>query len=171
MSFFGGTSNRKLSTMKFMSDLAQAASAANAAAMNATCVRTGGTRALNGLRTRAGIELAIAQIHASPAGDLSVATLAARACLSMWRFTVIFKGLTGESPHRYVTRVRVGHAQNLLRQGFTPVDAAQASGFYDQSHLSRSMKASCGMSPKQFQQHHTGDTSALFSSLSSASYT
>jgi transcriptional regulator GlxA family with amidase domain len=160
--------------MKFMSDLAHAASAANtasAAAVHKPCAPGGGIRALNGLRTRAGVELAIKQIHASPASDLSVATLAARACLSMWRFTVIFKGLTGESPHRYVTRVRVGHAQNLLRQGFTPVDAAQASGFYDQSHLSRSMKASCGMSPKQFQQQHTGDTSALFSSLSSASYT
>ncbi len=166
MSFFGGRSNRKLSTMKFMSDLAHAT---NAAAVHAPCAPSGGIRALNGLRTRAGVELAIAQIHASPASDLSVAALAARACLSMWRFTVLFKGLTGESPHRYVTRVRVGHAQNLLRQGCTPVDAAQASGFYDQSHLSRSMKASCGMSPKQFQQQQTGDTSALFSSLSSAS--
>jgi len=96
MSFFGGQSNRKLSTMQFIPDLARAVNAANAAAVHAPRAPSGGIRALNGLRTRAAVALAIAQIHASPASDLSVAALAARACLSMWRFTVIFKGLTGE---------------------------------------------------------------------------
>ncbi|WP_322059989.1 AraC family transcriptional regulator [Paraburkholderia sp. J63] len=135
-----------------------------------TDARTG-RRAQHGLRTRAGVERVIAHIHASPGGDLGVATLAARACLSMWRFTVIFKGLTGESPHRYVTRIRIEHAQKLLCQGVAHAAAAQASGFYDQSHLSRAMKANCGMSPKQFQQQPTGDTPARLIPLSSASYT
>jgi len=81
---------------------------------------------------------------------LSLAQLAELAGLSVWRFATVFRQRMGESPQRYIRRLRVERAQALLRQGVSPARVAGEAGFYDQSHLSRHFKSLCGMTPGQY---------------------
>jgi AraC-like DNA-binding protein len=56
----------------------------------------------------------------------------------------------GMAPHRYLTSRRVDLARGLLLAGMPPSQAATASGFWDQSHLTRHFKRVVGVSPGRF---------------------
>lgn len=56
----------------------------------------------------------------------------------------------GMSPHRYLISRRVDLARRLILAGEPPGSVAEASGFYDQPHLSRHFKRILGVSPKAF---------------------
>jgi AraC-like DNA-binding protein len=56
------------------------------------------------------------------------------------------------SPHRYLTYVRVKHAKILLSNGLPIREVAQATGFTDQSHLTRRFKGVVGVTPGQYLQ-------------------
>lgn len=81
---------------------------------------------------------------------LQLPELARLAGLSVWRFATVFRLQVGVSPHRYICRLRVERAQELMRRGLSPACAASEAGFYDQSHLSRHFKTVCGVTPGQF---------------------
>ena len=81
---------------------------------------------------------------------LSLNELAAKAGLSVWRFSTVFRQHAGISPRRYICEQRVQKVQALLARGESPASAALVAGFYDQSHLCRHFKNSCGMTPGQF---------------------
>jgi AraC-like DNA-binding protein len=81
---------------------------------------------------------------------LSLAQLAEMCNRSLYRFATIFRQEVGLPPHQYLCRLRIQHAQSLLRQGTPPTAAALESGFFDQSHLSRHFKRLCGVTPGQF---------------------
>jgi transcriptional regulator GlxA family with amidase domain len=81
---------------------------------------------------------------------LPLEDLAAIARLSVFRFATVFRQRVGESPHRYICRLRVERAQALLRDGMPAAIVATETGFYDQSHLSRHFKSACGMTPGQY---------------------
>jgi transcriptional regulator GlxA family with amidase domain len=81
---------------------------------------------------------------------LSLAQLAGMCNRSLYRFATIFRQEVGLPPHQYLCRLRIQHAQSLLRQGTPPMMAALESGFFDQSHLSRHFKRLCGVTPGQF---------------------
>ena len=81
---------------------------------------------------------------------LTLAELAEVAGLSVWRLATVFRQQVGESPHRYICRLRVERAQELMRGGLSAACAASEAGFYDQSHLSRHFKTICGITPGQF---------------------
>ena len=76
--------------------------------------------------------------------------LAAKAGLSMSRFSTVFREHAGVSPHRYIWGLRVKRVQALLAEGEALASAALVAGFYDQSHLCRHFKIVCGMTPGQF---------------------
>ncbi|WP_347557600.1 AraC family transcriptional regulator [Robbsia sp. KACC 23696] len=101
---------------------------------------THGARVQVSRRHALAIEAICTLIHRHPAADHAVPVLAAIARLSVARFARVFKQHVGVPPHQYVSRVRVQHALTMLESGATALQAALASGFYDQSHLSRSMK-------------------------------
>jgi transcriptional regulator GlxA family with amidase domain len=84
------------------------------------------------------------------ARPLSLAALARRAKLSPCRFSTVFRREVGISPQRYLCRLRVRAAQQLLRRGETPAVAAIEAGFFDQSHLNRHFKRICGATPARF---------------------
>jgi AraC-like DNA-binding protein len=84
------------------------------------------------------------------AQSLALAELAQLAGLSIWRFATVFRQQVGVSPHRYICRLRVERAQELMRGGLSAACAANEAGFYDQSHLSRHFKTICGVTPGQF---------------------
>jgi AraC-like DNA-binding protein len=85
---------------------------------------------------------------------LSLNELATRAGLSVWRFCAVFRQHAGLSPRRYIWRQRVQKAQSLLAGGASPAAAALMTGFYDQSHLCRHFRSTCGMTPGQYIHRH-----------------
>jgi transcriptional regulator GlxA family with amidase domain len=102
-------------------------------------------------RSSDGVQRALRHIEQCLAQPLGLAELADMAGLSVWRFATVFREQVGDSPHRYICRLRVERAQALIREGVAPATAAMEAGFYDQSHLSRHFKNLCGMTPGQYQ--------------------
>jgi AraC-like DNA-binding protein len=87
---------------------------------------------------------------------LSLNELAAKAGLSVWRFCVVFRQHAGVTPRRYIWGRRLQKVQSLLAGGESPASAALMTGFYDQSHLCRHFRNSCGMTPGQYIRRHRG---------------
>lgn len=63
----------------------------------------------------------------------------------------LFKRTAGLTPHAYLTQLRLKSAIRQLKAGAPIADAALASGFYDQSALTRHFKRSFGITPLQYQ--------------------
>lgn len=63
----------------------------------------------------------------------------------------LFKRTIGLTPHAYLTQLRLKAAIRKLKAGVPIADAALASGFYDQSALTRHFKRSFGITPLQYQ--------------------
>lgn len=70
--------------------------------------------------------------------------------LSPWHFLRSFSRETGLTPHAFLTQMRVRQVERLLRSGFTPAQAAAATGFADQSHLIRCFQKIMGTTPSRF---------------------
>lgn len=81
------------------------------------------------------------------ADDLSLSRLAAEAGLPRHRLIRAFRRETGLTPHAFLVDRRVIAAQQELRRGATPAEAAAATGFCDQAHLTRAFKARIGITP------------------------
>ncbi|QNO37704.1 AraC family transcriptional regulator [Protaetiibacter sp. SSC-01] len=62
----------------------------------------------------------------------------------------VFSQAYGIAPHRYVTGRRVDRARRLLLAGRSPAEAAAASGFHDQAHLTRHFRRVLGTTPGAF---------------------
>ncbi len=58
-----------------------------------------------------------------------------------------FRMRLGTSPHRYLTMRRLDRVRSRIRSGESLSDAAAASGFADQSHMTRQFKRAYGLSP------------------------
>ncbi|QES04770.1 AraC family transcriptional regulator [Streptomyces venezuelae] len=61
-----------------------------------------------------------------------------------------FSRAFGIAPHQYLTARRLERARGLLLDGHPAGEVAVATGFYDQSHLSRSFKRLVGTTPGRF---------------------
>ena len=61
-----------------------------------------------------------------------------------------FRAATGTSPHRYQVGRRLMRAQRLIAGGMPLSEAAAATGFADQSHLTRHFSARFGLTPGRF---------------------
>lgn len=65
-----------------------------------------------------------------------------------------FRALLGTSPYRYLVMRRLDHARALMRRGDSIADAAYASGFADQSHMTRCFKQAYGLPPGRWRAVH-----------------
>jgi len=79
--------------------------------------------------------------------DVSDADLAAVSGLSRFQLVRQFARATGLTPHAYLIQRRIDMARALLARGSTLVDAAAASGFADQSHMTRLFIRAYGITP------------------------
>lgn len=62
----------------------------------------------------------------------------------------VFSQAFGIAPHGYVVGRRVDSARRLLLDGSSPAEAAPASGFHDQAHLTRHFRRVLGTTPGRF---------------------
>jgi AraC family transcriptional regulator len=85
-----------------------------------------------------------AYIAAHLCENITVPRLAQEAAMSKDHFTKLFKNTIGVTPHRYILLKRLRRAQELITKGeMRLVDIALATGFCDQSHLSRYFRKFC----------------------------
>jgi AraC-like DNA-binding protein len=80
-------------------------------------------------------------------GGVSSRELEAATGLSRYDLARQFRTCLGTSPYRYLTLRRLDRARGLIRQGLPLAEAAAASGFADQSHMTRQFKQAYGLPP------------------------
>jgi AraC-like DNA-binding protein len=79
--------------------------------------------------------------------------LASLVNLSPFHFLRAFRAEMGLPPHAYQTQRRIAQAKALLVQGWPVAQVAAATGFTDQSHLTKRFKRIVGVAPGQFLQY------------------
>jgi AraC-like DNA-binding protein len=97
-----------------------------------------------------GVAMARERMDDDPASNPSLAALALQAGLSRYQFLRAFTLLTGLPPHAYLLQRRVQQARRLVRSGMPLAEAAAASGFADQSHMTRCFVRNLGATPGAF---------------------
>ncbi|WP_410671716.1 helix-turn-helix domain-containing protein [Amycolatopsis sp. cmx-4-68] len=99
------------------------------------------------LRTRRAVRF-IRDNHHLP---LSLADMAAAAELSPFHFLRVFKTATGQTPYRYLTRIRVERACRHLERGELSVtEIAQVCGFATPSRFASAFRTQIGLSPSAY---------------------
>lgn len=78
---------------------------------------------------------------------VSSAALEAATGLTRYEAARQFRAVLGTSPYRYLTMRRLDRARCLIARGSPLADAAAASGFADQSHMTRQFKKAYGLAP------------------------
>lgn len=88
-----------------------------------------------------------AMIDDDPLADHSLQRLAREAGLSRFQTLRAFARATGLTPHAYLLDKRVQAARRMILSGADLADTAAASGFADQSHLTREFRKRYGLTP------------------------
>lgn len=94
-----------------------------------------------------GIAWACKLMEGDPASAPTLAFLAHHAGLSRYQFLRSFARATGLTPHAYLMQRRIHRARSLIAGGAKFSEAALASGFSDQSHMTRLFVRNFGVSP------------------------
>jgi AraC family transcriptional regulator len=99
------------------------------------------------------------RITAMVQGDLqqawSVRQLADAVGLSSFHFCRSFKAASGQSPHAYVTRLRMEEALHLLRSTSRPIfDIAMDTGYSTAAHFAQTFRRHWGVTPREARLGH-----------------
>ncbi len=86
-------------------------------------------------------------IDDDPAAPVTLADLAHVSGLSRFQVLRGFAAATGLTPHAYLVQRRIDLARRLIGRGTRLADAAAASGFADQSHMTRLFVRAYGLAP------------------------
>ena len=110
------------------------------------------------------LQRVFSHVRENIAQELAVAELAQVVGMSQYYFSKLFKLSTGTTPHQYVMRQRVERAQEILREGLTPLaEVATHVGFETQSHFTSVFRRLSGVTPKHYRELQAAlptDTSA-----------
>ncbi|GEB48414.1 MULTISPECIES: AraC family transcriptional regulator [Streptomyces] len=88
------------------------------------------------------------------AEPLTLADIAAEVHLSVYHFVRVFRAATGETPHRYLTRLRIERARQLLADtGLTVAQIAARCGFAGPASLSSAFLAHVGVRPSAYRKN------------------
>jgi transcriptional regulator GlxA family with amidase domain len=98
---------------------------------------------------------ALAAIHDDPGSPWTVDSLARIALASRSAFSERFRLAVGESPARYLARIRMEHAKRLLRDRITVAEVAVRLGYGSEAAFSRAFRRHAGAPPTAWR--HTGD--------------
>jgi transcriptional regulator GlxA family with amidase domain len=91
-------------------------------------------------------------VAADPAGDHSIARMAATAAVSPRHLTRLFRAELGLTPARYVEDVRIDAGKRALEQGFSVAGAARVAGFGTSESMRRAFVLRVGIAPRTYQQ-------------------
>jgi AraC-like DNA-binding protein len=91
-------------------------------------------------------------LHDCFADDLSADDLARAVGLSRFQLYRQFRERYGVAPSAYLRQVRLREARRRLAAGAAIAEAAFATGFADQSHLTRWFRRTYGITPRAYQQ-------------------
>jgi AraC-like DNA-binding protein len=97
--------------------------------------------------------LAIARdfMHAHAAAPIRLHQIAAAAALSPHHFLRLFRQVFHETPHHYLTRIRLEHARRLLTTTDLPISAVcQEVGFSSVTSFSLLFKRHCHLTPSDY---------------------
>lgn len=111
---------------------------------------SGGGRIDPAPRDQALLRIVTDLVHDRHAQDLRLEDLGAAVGLTPFQLIGLFKRGVGLTPHAYLTQVRLKRACHFLRRGLPIAEVAAATGFYDQSALTRHFKRCYGFTPLQF---------------------
>ncbi len=93
------------------------------------------------------IRLHLEEYYTTP---IKLDDLAKRANISPCRLNRAFSTQVGMPPHEYQTQLRVREVKQLIATGKSLAEAADLTGFSDQSHMTRSFKKVMGMTPGMY---------------------
>lgn len=83
--------------------------------------------------------------------DISVEALSSVACLSAFHFTRMFTASVGVPPHRYLSRLRLDRAKEMLASGEASlIDISVMCRFSSQANFARAFRRATGLSPGQY---------------------
>jgi AraC family transcriptional regulator len=116
-----------------------------------TMARDASARAAQAGLDRGRLTRVLDYIGANLEDDLTLARLAAVACLSRFHFSRAFKAAVGRSPHHYVSARRLELAKQLLGKGDQPLtDIALTLKFSCQATFTRAFREATGQTPAQY---------------------
>lgn len=99
----------------------------------------------------AAVRAGIAVMRDRLAEPLTLADIAAEAHLSVYHFIRVFRAATGETPHRFLTRLRIERAQRLLSDGTLTIgQIAERCGFSSPGALSSAFLGHVGVRPSVY---------------------
>jgi AraC-like DNA-binding protein len=100
---------------------------------------------------------ALALMHSQPDERWTVAALATRLAISRSAFAEKFSRLLGESPHRYLARLRLNIASQRLRTTDDKISVIAASaGYKSLPAFSKAFKQELGVSPVEYRRKGDG---------------
>jgi AraC family transcriptional regulator len=99
------------------------------------------------------------------ADPLTLADIAAEVHLSVYHFIRVFREATGETPHRFLTRLRIEQARRLLAGTDLTIERiAERCGFASPGSLSSAFRAHVGVRPSAYRKiRSTGGQSRAWS--------
>ena len=89
-------------------------------------------------------------LHEELAGNVTLDELARAAGVSRHRLSRLFRTAYGMPPHRFQLAHRIREARRMLERGVAVAEVAQATGFFDQSHLHRHFRRTLGITPTRY---------------------
>jgi AraC-like DNA-binding protein len=100
---------------------------------------------------------AVRLLHERPEHPWTVSELAGRVALSRSALSQRFRAATGESPRRYLMRLRMTRAAEELRIGDAPVyEVARRCGYDSEVSFSKAFSRALGVSPGRYRRLHAG---------------
>lgn len=106
---------------------------------------------------RHGVELSIRHIHQYYRELLTVEELASLAGIDRWKYTRLFKEVTGQVPLQYLNEVRINQAKKWLASADDKLlDIALNAGFNNEYYFNRRFKQTVGISPGQYRRSRKG---------------
>jgi AraC-like DNA-binding protein len=93
------------------------------------------------------IERVVDYMHAHFAEEINLEELAKIAGMSRAYFIRVFSKCMNQTPHSFLTDIRIRAAREMLRAGAHPSETALDCGFFDQPHLNRQFKRRVGITP------------------------
>lgn len=103
----------------------------------------------------ASVEAARDYLNENFAKDISLKEIAASCFISPFHFSRLFKKITGLSPYKYLQKVRLKHAEVLLKNSVLPIaDIAFTAGFNSMAYFATSFRQQYNVNPLQYRKEN-----------------